>query len=296
MSKLIPPKKLYKYRCFDEYTLRLFTKQIYYSKPVDFNDPLDCKPTINIDTDRDSLENLCFKMLADRYGQDHATRELGEINHIPPEIGDNHVGLNTARYYMNRMAECIKNLLYDEMGSYGVLSLAEKWDCPLMWSHYADNHKGLCFEYDTVRNTFFNISAVDYNRPRSINVSELIDWKISKSSEAKELIKNIYFYTKARNWRYEHEWRDLNNTSGSMVAPTEISAVYFGMRCDNTIVNMVQALYSKANKSIQLYKIESDIKSFKLKKRKIEDRENGEPPYISLFSSALDFEDLTLND
>jgi hypothetical protein len=50
------PKRLYKYRPFDVYTLRLLSEaEVFYADPASFNDPLDGSPTIQIDTDRPTL-------------------------------------------------------------------------------------------------------------------------------------------------------------------------------------------------------------------------------------------------
>lgn len=44
------PTKLYKYRKFDLFSLRILTNgSIYFSDPTHFNDPLDCKPEVFLD-------------------------------------------------------------------------------------------------------------------------------------------------------------------------------------------------------------------------------------------------------
>lgn len=292
MRELKFPQKLYKYRSFNEYTLQLFTKNIYYSKPIDFNDPLDCKPEIDIGgVEGSSLERLCLTMLTEEFDKDRANKLMNEIKHNSSQYGDYRIDPHARTAYNDGMITWIRNILYKEMGAYGVLSLAKKWNCPLMWSHYADNHKGLCFEYDTTKHVFKNIDAVNYCGSRSINVSDLIEWKLNNSDLAKQRIINTYFYSKAPDWKYEHEWRDICKTQGNLPAPVVISAVYFGMRCDNTILNMIECLYSQ-DRHIKLYKIEADKNSFKLKRRKLNFRDKNEPSYISLQTSALDLVDL----
>lgn len=79
MTKSTLPHRLYKYRAFNVNTLRLLSEaEVYYADPADFNDPLDCSPTIEIDTDRSSLEKLCYKMLLATNGADTAKRLLNE--------------------------------------------------------------------------------------------------------------------------------------------------------------------------------------------------------------------------
>ena len=58
------PKKLYKYRKFNTSTLRLLSQaEAYYADPEVFNDLLDCRPVIRVDTDVPTLEKVCYRML-----------------------------------------------------------------------------------------------------------------------------------------------------------------------------------------------------------------------------------------
>lgn len=58
------PRKLYKYRAFNVFCLRLLTHaEVSFSDPRTFNDPLDCDPTIEIDINRSELEYLYYAFL-----------------------------------------------------------------------------------------------------------------------------------------------------------------------------------------------------------------------------------------
>jgi Protein of unknown function (DUF2971) len=195
MSKSKLPRWLYKYKAFNVNTLGLLSSaHVYYANPEKFNDPLDCKPTIQIDTDRSSLEKLCYKMLVAAYSEEHARRKITENRYLSEEDDEGNRDSETeAHYYMQLLASDIKGLLYSEFGKKGVLSLAEQWNCPLMWSHYADQHRGLCIEYDTTDNECPKIMAVDYRRPRSIRVTDLVAWKVNGSADAAKAIHDAFF-------------------------------------------------------------------------------------------------------
>ena len=69
------PQKLYKYRSFNSYTLRLLCEdEVYYANPRSFNDPLDCNPTIQNDLDINSLKNLYQKM-----HENHDKKHISQI-------------------------------------------------------------------------------------------------------------------------------------------------------------------------------------------------------------------------
>lgn len=288
------PKRLYKYRAFNVNTLRLLSEaEVYYANPANFNDPLDCKPTIQVDTDRSLLEKLCYKMLVASYGKERALREMRNHRYMSTEYGDYKVDAEVEKYYMQRLASNIKDLLYAEMGNCRVLSLAERWDCPLMWSHYADKHRGLCLEYDMADHACRNMKAVDYKQPRSIKINDLVAWKLNGSTAAAQVIHNTFFFAKAPQWRYEREWRDINGSSGASSAPFRISAIYFGLRCDTAVLTTLVKLYADVNWPIKFYNVYPLDESFRLKRRLVD---TAEIEAIGLKSSALlDFKDIFID-
>ncbi|MDW9570209.1 DUF2971 domain-containing protein [Sinorhizobium meliloti] len=34
--------------------------------------------------------------------------------------------------------------------TYGIVCLSDNWQHPMMWSHYADRHRGICLAFDVV--------------------------------------------------------------------------------------------------------------------------------------------------
>jgi len=51
---------LYKYRDFSgdnsKYVERIFThNEVYFSKPIDFNDPFDCRPKISLEANKNEI-------------------------------------------------------------------------------------------------------------------------------------------------------------------------------------------------------------------------------------------------
>lgn len=102
----------------------------------------------------------------------------------------------------------------------------------LMWSHYADDHKGFCIEYD------FN-SLKKYFVPYPVVYSEtrpLLDdfYPVTKETIRKHTMISIL--TKDKKWEYENEWRVIkvpdDFTVISAVDPIDltipITAVYLG--------------------------------------------------------------------
>lgn len=289
------PRKLYKYRSFGANSLRLLSEaEVFYAKPQSLNDPLDCDPGLQIDTDLAPLEELCYRMLVAAKGEKNARAEIRRLRSMSAEPADYKTGLDTEKYYMRCLGSQIKDLLDAEMSSTGVFSLAQRWECHLMWSHYADEHRGLCIEYDLTDNNCSNLKPVSYKRPRSIKVSELLKWKLGKSAEAEQSIQGTYFFTKSPQWRYEREWRDIHRSSGANPAPFPISGVYFGLRCDTAVQTCIVKLLANSNPAISFYELYTLEDGFRLRRRRVD---AGEIEGCGVRSSALlDFRDVFLDE
>lgn len=279
------PKTLYKYRAFNVNTLRMLTEaEVYYADPTEFNDPLDSSPSIQIDTDTASLEDLLNRMLIQVSGEQNALRVLREHRYMTTQYGDIMVDPVAKDYYTRRLADNVLVLLRKEIGTRGILSLAEKWNCPLMWSHYADHHRGLCIGYDMTDHACDELQPVDYHKARSVKVSELIKWKVERSASTEQTILETYFLAKAPQWRYEREWRDVSNQIGPSSAPARISAVHFGLRCDPSVITTTVELHARVDHPVKFYFVQADENTFRLRRRPVdvdEIKENG------LRSSAL---------
>lgn len=105
------------------------------------------------------------------------------------------------------------NNIKEFMDLHGVLCLSETPDNLLMWSHYADNHKGAVIEFIIDENDPFSLFCIDY-------VAKLSDAKFGKISYKKDRnylgssstdntrsIREHYAFIKSKEWEYEKEHR-----------------------------------------------------------------------------------------
>ena len=136
-----------------------------------------------------------------------------------------------------------------------------------------------------------DIAAVDYRSPRSVKASDLIEWKIQASVEAKERVYNTYFFAKSSQWGYEKEWRDINQSSGISPTSFSITAIYFGLRCDPAVMTSIVKLFNRDG-SVTFFEIYPLNDSFRLKRRRVD---RNEVEACGVRSSAfLDFKDLVV--
>jgi hypothetical protein len=76
--------------------------------------------------------------------------------------------------------------------THGILCFSKTWDNPVLWSHYADRHRGIALGFDINPEM---VKAVDYKKRRP------------PFRGADESSIHTLLYTKHRDWHYEKELR-----------------------------------------------------------------------------------------
>lgn len=85
-------------------------------------------------------------------------------------------------------------------GRYGILCFSEGWRNPVQWTHYADNHSGLCMAFE-IEDKF--ATKVKYGEERKVpNLAK--DLQAGKIGE--EFVTDA-LTRKFSHWQYEQEWR-----------------------------------------------------------------------------------------
>lgn len=291
------PHKLYKYRPFGVNSLRAITEaEVFYAKPTSFNDPLDCDPTIDMDMDRVHLERLLYRMLLRLKSDEEARQDIGYLRYMSSEYGDYKTDPDVEDYLMRMVTRDIKAELDREMGNKGVLSLSATWQNGLMWSHYADEHRGICIEYDTRDQPHQQLNKVDYKGQRAIKASDLFRWKVRDDAAAEQRVLKTYFYTKSGEWRYEREWRDICDDCGVKDVPFRMTAILFGQRCISTVVKSIVKLLND-HPEIKIWQVLPKEKGFKLRRRLVDRDEVDalairEPAFLLFKDLVWDDDDL----
>jgi hypothetical protein len=299
MSKI--PNKLYKYRSFSNLTLDiLVSDRLFFADPTTFNDPLDTRPTLETDLPVEQLEQILVKFVERRVkaemqaaaktiryrgprtlshieslSQKRAVQTVAEIayNATDPsyEIADPHrflLGVEIERELLRQ---------YDK----GIVSLAERAVCPLMWSHYGDQHRGLCIGYSVLDDDLESLHKVAYGGSRLVQVS-LVARMLDGDDEARQLVDDAVLLRKARSWGYEREWR-LIGARGLQDAPLELEEVIFGLRCEACVEYAVIKALEERQRPVKFHRIGSERGTFRLKKYIVDEGElRAEHPRRSL--------------
>ena len=228
---------LYSFRRYNEYSLSdLINNEISFGSPSVMNDPFD---TIVINWSRkENLNEICK-----------------EKTHIPP------FSKSFDYYRIRSFVGNSKFTNYDRV-----------YKNILMWSHYADSHKGFCIKYELSKDFVFHQD----NEKHSMKILLQIEYPKKKQLLSKKSIDYIdAFKTKAKVWEYENEKRLLSyNTksdspfmSEKLDANSRISEIVFGYNCPQTTITTIQELL-KSKKEIRFFKmgIKENYDVFNLRK------------------------------
>lgn len=265
-----PPSRLFKYRNLTARTLDMLVEdKLYFANPITFNDPLDTRPSLENDVDNEELTRILRILIEKRtaeetrlrmkamkltgsksenwiqkYSRTRAKRQIDDIKYMAehPENNDYETGLRSLLWY-HMESELLKGNVT------GVVSLAQKGDCPLMWSHYGDQHRGICLGYSVPSESGENIQKVRYGGTRLVRASDLAAM-LDGNSEVRDRVYESMFLRKAKKWSYEKEWR-LFRGRGTQYSPLELEEVVFGMRCTNSIkYTVIKALENRESDEV----------------------------------------------
>jgi hypothetical protein len=285
------PSTFYKYSEFDTKTLEsLCNDSLYFANPGTFNDPLDCNPTVVCDSDLEQLRELLSMLIrrhvfeemqeslkkarlkgenatkhAEKHGEAEAARILAHIAYHATNP-DYKVSKEVAEKWL-LAGEIERELLkhYER----GVCCFSTTYSSPLLWSHYGDQHRGLCIGYGTDRKPQPQLRRVVYGGSRAIKTSTLFRSFIQADQTAIDELDRDVLLRKAKGWSYEREWR-LIDTQGVKDSPLLLKEITFGLRCSPAVMHTVIQALAGRERPVKYYQIREPHSRFLLRRRTFE--------------------------
>lgn len=282
------PRRLYKYREFSNRTLSMLIDDIvYFADPTTFNDPLDTKPALAADIDNPALQAILARLIEGRtiaemsaaaktiryrgpkthdhiarHGRKAAEHALADLryNATDPEYEIEDPERFLLGYYVQE--ELLRR--YDK----GVFSLAARATCPLMWSHYGDQHRGLCIGYSVPPAAASDVRKMRYGGSRLVQASAVAAM-LGGDDTARRRVDDDVLLRKAKPWAYEREWR-LIGSRGEQNSPLELEEIVFGIRCAPAVkYGVVQAL-AQRTRAVRFFEIREQRDSFVLARHRVD--------------------------
>ena len=227
--------------------------KMWYSAPCNFNDVFDCEITV----DETAIIDCALQMTPDK-------KKIRIGSPMWKQIRQN------MRQEINSFYSTIEGM----KSTTGISCLSESDDSLLMWAHYANNHHGMCVEYDLMeinRKLQFTPVPIVYSAER-VCYSTLNPDTLDKDAIAL-LIRSLT--SKSEEWSYEREWRIIRDDGAcgdqwdaekkgallDMIAP---SSIILGCATEPETEKSVRA-YCEDQK-VPLYKMQKDNALYRLNK------------------------------
>jgi hypothetical protein len=177
----------------------------------------------------------------------------------------------------DQVAAMCKDILDHTSKSTGIICFSKRRNDLLMWSHYADGHKGLVIGFDIppelmAEKPLFDVEYRTHRLPWNFDVGST---KPETASEIRKLIQR-----KSIHWRHEKEVRVLWALEGliqevdeqkrlcyyTRIPPAIISEVILGYRCDRNpdLERSVRYWIEKHKLRVQLNRAETSESRFGL--------------------------------
>ena len=247
---------LYKYRAYNKLSIKsLENDTIWLADPASFNDPFDCKIDYRID----------FTVKQYKSHLKETAKALGiPRKHVKEKIRSD---VFSKRKLSKDAIHAINNLIENANKltcQVGVFCLSEKPDDILMWSHYAESHKGYCVEYTRSPDNYLGATWTDtdeyhvevertgyYTKPvrysREYPKVSILDLMAIKDWNA---IHSIIL-TKSADWEYEKEWRLTAYLGGREIpSPAPIKSIIFGMNTPKDHRDKIRSILKNKNEII----------------------------------------------
>ena len=160
-----------------------------------------------------------YKFYSSRWAYEALVRQrlkvttLEDIND-PFEFGAVAASDKDQRRVLNRLRKKI-------MKGKGIISFSTSWESPVLWSHYADSHRGIALGFDVPDSI---LTKIDYRHDRP-----LLDDYISSDQSLDFEIAPALISIKAAEWGYEDEVRLFLKLSEA----DRVSGLYFADFDDN---------------------------------------------------------------
>lgn len=172
---------------------------IYFSSPVQFNDPQESHFNVSFDGPLDSLQ-AHYRKIVERERPEWLSEEV-------IACADKMSRDQRLRLEMEVIAR--RSIRNEIRSKYAMLCLCAVNDGGLMWSHYADGHRGICIEFDIDADVEWR------RRTRKVEYGGAIpEFNWFNSSDNEKWAATLL--TKNQDWSYEAEWRviDIENGRG----------------------------------------------------------------------------------
>ncbi len=232
----------------------LIESQLYFTSPQTFNDPLDCRSVI--------LEFTASSLKAEQYWRNVARNAHPNE---PVRLYKRRIRELVAKPRTSAGRERLRKTFLETVAKQGVVCMSTQPANMLMWSHYAEGHKGIALRF----NMDLRLLATLLARWMPVPVQYTTQYPHVNFFELREnpdLLMPI-LGTKPKAWEHEQEWRLvlLDQTGYVSIPPRMIDGVIFGLRTELACEEQIRKWVAERSVPTDLLRVKHESDSFELK-------------------------------
>lgn len=267
------PKSFFKYRALNDKSIDILGQSYVWLSEISLlNDPFEC--TIQFDNDKCLREFYGSEKFQSSFGfatgHTLSKREIETLTTSKKPYDEyikicslNSIPLDqTADQQLKKVQNCWTEIVDETNRNLRICSFSLTNSSLLLWSHYSDEHKGICIEYD--------FQDHDQIRPfiQPVIYSDKVH-KIGLFEEYTTMNMIASSLIKSKDWEYEQEWR-LTIFKQKEEFPQKMNtpkpkAIYIGTRFSTNKEDLKAQLIKIAkDNDIPLYQMTKDTNEFKL--------------------------------
>ena len=190
----------------EKWKFEAFEGLVFPSSPLFVNDPYDCEFCFQADALENILDRETYLHLLERkFSLSNKEKDIILYSEnieraIQMVLSDHNAHLSSS--WLDILKSSLNDCMDTIKDAVRVVCFSELYNSMLMWSHYAQDHKGYCIEYNfEERDVYYShLYPVMYTKER---------YALSKKDVLEERKDVLYKTTCSKSdvWSYEKEWR-----------------------------------------------------------------------------------------
>jgi hypothetical protein len=252
IAKMVGIARLYHYQRFkpDRLWMTVLENKVHCAGPRDFNDPWDCRPCY----DESVLDDPAV------YNEHVEYFDRVDRKHGPPKTDEERAQrlerLRTDPAFLKSLVRVMVGIDKPIHERYRILCLSSKPDSIVMWSHYADKHRGVCLQFSADEEEFSGAYRVEYSETYP-------SFKLADESLERKLLPLV---TKSTAWSYEDEYRviaeehalalsakSLHTHDGFLTIPlASLTSIILGCEMDGAARESVREIVRRSGRAVAL--------------------------------------------
>lgn len=250
------PESLYRYRraegkALDKLKQLVLGHELYLNSPSWFNDPFDAKVDIDFSGAEVQDWRRFFRhtLKAARPDLSYSKREQEVTRSMTRKLYQDPAHLSA-----------MVNDLQTTVDRVGIACFSEIPDNILMWSHYADSHKGVCIEFDRTQDDSIIAKALPVNYSPDYK-------RIKAFGDDDQKQAKLVLLTKSKDWSYEREWRIIDYEGGVGIRslhPASMKSIILGCSIEPATRDAILSWLSKRTSKLKALQAKKNNKNYGL--------------------------------